>query len=67
MYKVIVRFKDLQDDNHVYLVGDTFPRKGAEVSAKRISELSTKKNRRGIALIEEVEVSEEVHSAYRGS
>ena len=55
MYKVAVSFTDLQDDNHIYLVGDSFPRKGVEVSDKRISELSSIKNKRGVALIEKVE------------
>lgn len=54
MYKVIVRFKDLQDNNHVYNAGDNFPRNGVNVSKKRIKELSSDKNRRGIPLIEEV-------------
>lgn len=55
MYKVVLSFTDLQDDNHVYLVGDSFPRKGVEISDKRIAELSSNKNKRGIALIEKVE------------
>ncbi len=54
MYKVIVRFKDLQDNNHVYNVGDIFPHKGINVSKKRIKELSSNKNRRGVPLIKEV-------------
>lgn len=54
MYKVAVSFTDLQDDNHVYLVGDSFPRKGVEISDKRISELSSIKNERGVTLIEKV-------------
>ena len=54
MYKVIKFFTDLQDDRHAYNVGDEFPREGVEVSAKRLKELSTDKNKRGVALIEEV-------------
>lgn len=54
MYKVIIRFKDLQDNNHVYNVGDIFPHKGVNVNKKRIKELSSDKNRRGVPLIEEV-------------
>lgn len=55
MYKVIKTFTDLQDDNHKYITGDTYPRDGVEVSEERIKELSTKKNRRGIILIEKID------------
>ena len=54
MYKVLIEFADLQDKEHVYLVGDEFPRKGFSVSDERIKELSTATNRRGVPLIEEV-------------
>lgn len=53
-YKVIVYFTDLQDDNHPYQVGDVFPRKGKRVTKKRIAELASNANRRGMPLIEEV-------------
>lgn len=55
MYKVIAYFVDLQDNNHEYRVGDTFPRKGHKVNADRLAELSGKENKRGIPLIEKVE------------
>lgn len=54
MYKVIKRFKDLQDNDHIYHAGDTFPREGVEVSEDRINELSSDVNRRGEPLIEAV-------------
>ena len=54
MYKVIESFTDLQDNNYVYYVGDTFPHNGAEVVAERIAELESDKNRLGVPLIEEV-------------
>lgn len=54
MYKVIKRFRDLQDNNHSYSVGDTFPHNGVEVDAERIAELARDKNRLGIPLIEEI-------------
>ena len=54
MYKVIESFTDLQDNNYVYYVGDTFPRNGVEVGAERIAELSSDKNLQGVPLIEEV-------------
>lgn len=55
MYKVICPFVDLQDDNFPYGIGDKYPRKGLRVTKKRIAELSSKKNRRGIILIEKVD------------
>ena len=54
MYKVIESFTDLQDNNYVYYVGDTFPHNGVEVVAERIAELASDKNRLGIPLIEEI-------------
>lgn len=54
MYKVIHYFTDLQDDNHEYNVGDTFPRIGLEVSDKRIRELAGSDNKQYKPLIEEV-------------
>ena len=54
MYKVIKSFTDLQDNNHAYYVGDTFPRNGVEAGAERIAELSSDKNLQGVPLIEEV-------------
>jgi hypothetical protein len=55
MYKVIKHFTDMQDGNHPYNVGDTFPREGAKVLASRYKELASSKNRQGCPLIEEVE------------
>lgn len=54
-YVTIKFFTDLQDNNHVYNVGDPYPRDGVVVSPKRIEELSTNKNRRGVPLIKLVE------------
>lgn len=58
MYKVIERFKDLQDKNYFYDVGDTFPRKGKRPSKARIAELLGSDNRRGRPVIAEVEEEE---------
>lgn len=55
MYKTVVMFTDLQDNNYRYEVGDEYPRLGLKPSLARIKELSTPANRRGVALIEEVE------------
>ena len=54
MYKVIESFTDLQDNNYVYYVGDTFPHNSVDVDSERIAELSSDKNRLGVPLIEEV-------------
>lgn len=54
MYQVTELFADLQDNSRVYIPGDVFPRKGVEVSDKRLEELSTCNNLRGIPLIKMV-------------
>ena len=54
MYKVIKSFTDLQDNNHAYYVGDTFPHNGVEVDAERVAELTSDKNLQGVPLIEEI-------------
>lgn len=54
MYKVIKKFRDLQDGNHLYEVGETYPREGKKASQKRLAELSGTGNRSGMALIEEI-------------
>ena len=54
MYRVIKAFTDLQDKKYAYSAGDIFPREGVSVSAERLEELSSDKNKRGIPLIEEV-------------
>lgn len=54
MYKTVIEFADLQDHEHIYRVGDEFPRRGFSVSKERIHELATSANRRNVALIEEV-------------
>lgn len=56
-YKVIEKFKDLKDD-HIYEVNDIYPRediKLEDIPQKRIKELTTKKNKIGKILIEEIE------------
>lgn len=55
MYKVIKAFTDLQDNNHLYKEGDTYPREGVPVLPSRVKELATTANRRGEILIKEVE------------
>ena len=53
-YRVIHTFRDLQDEEYVYKVGDKYPRKG-RTSKARLEELSTADNKIGVPLIEEVE------------
>lgn len=59
MYRVIKYFTDLQDNNHEYNVGDIYPHNKKKVSASRIKELATDKNRRGVPLIEKVQEPKE--------
>lgn len=51
MSKVIIAFADLQDDGHIYNVGDEYPRAGVTVSEERLEQLASNRNRRGVALI----------------
>lgn len=54
MYKVLIAFADLQDDNYVYNPGDEYPRQGTIVSKDRYAELSGPDNKMGKPLIEKV-------------
>lgn len=68
MYKVVVKFKDLQDPKkHIYEVGDEFPHNGAKVDKKRIEELAGTKNKIGKVLIEEVEEDVDADGAVSGT
>jgi len=55
MFRVIAEFADLQDDNHVYRVGDKYPHTRRKVARKRIEELSSSNNKIGKPLIEKEE------------
>jgi hypothetical protein len=58
VYKVIEKFKDLKDNDHIYEVNDIYPRKDIkleDIPQKRIKELTTTKNKIGKILIEEIE------------
>lgn len=54
MYRVIVKFLDLQD-NYTYNVGETYPRKGAKPSEDRIKTLSSSNNVLGKPIIVKIE------------
>ena len=60
-YIVISSFKDLTDNEHVYSVGDEFPRAGKkieEITEERLQELTTCGNKKGRELIKKLEVEE---------
>lgn len=53
-YEVIKTFADLQDNRHLYNVGDEFPHEGAKVTGDRLKELSGYSNKLGTPLIKEI-------------
>lgn len=58
MYRVIKFFTDLQDNDHPYNAGDSFPREGIEVTEERLAELAGSDNKQGeplIVLVEPIE------------
>lgn len=57
-YTVLSEFADLQDGNHIYRVGDEYPRKGYSPTDERVDELSTGKNLLHKPLIQLVVVQE---------
>ena len=59
MYTVLSEFADLQDGNHIYRVGDEYPRKGYSPTDERVTELSTGKNLLHKPLIQRIAVVEE--------
>ena len=54
MYKVIRDFTDLNDNRHIYRVGDEYPRSGNKVSESRIKELAGYSNNHGEPVIKEI-------------
>lgn len=55
-YIVVHDFKDLKDNDIIYIKGDTYPKRSdAIVSEERIKELSSANNKIGRVLIEEQE------------
>lgn len=54
MYVVIHMFRDVQDNGHIYLPGDSFPRGGVSAEPERIAALLGNQNARGKPLIVEV-------------
>ena len=58
-YTVLSEFADFKDGNHIYRVGDEYPRKGYSPTDKRVDELSTGKNLLHKPLIQLVVVQEQ--------
>ena len=54
MFTVLHEFADMQDNGHVYRVGDVFPRAGYEPGADRLAVLQSNSNRLGEPLISRV-------------
>ena len=57
-YIVVNAFKDLEDNEHIYKVGDEYPRAGREIdeiSKERIYQLTTTNNKRERVLIIKIE------------
>lgn len=53
-YEVIQDFKDLQDNNKIYLKGDTFPKpSNKKIEEERLTELLSDKNNQGRPVIQE--------------
>lgn len=57
-YRVIHKFRDLQDEDHVYREGDWYPRRG-DVDEARAAELMGTNNKIGVPLIEPVQQQKE--------
>lgn len=58
MYKVIRRFHDTKNIDHVYDVGDTYPVDGYKATRTRINELLKGNNAYGQIYLEEVKDKE---------
>lgn len=44
VFTVLINFRDLEDNGHIYRKGSTYPRNGYEPTQERIKELSGKEN-----------------------
>lgn len=54
-YEVIKQFRDLKDDNHVYNVGNKYPRNSKKADEARVKELIGKDNAVKEPVIKEIE------------
>ena len=54
-YKALIDFRDAEDDNKLYQVGEQYPKpSNKKVSQKRLNELAGSENKLGKAVIEKV-------------
>ena len=53
-YTVLKFFTDLQDKDHAYKAGDTYPREGYVPSSERIAELAGSQNKQKTPLIQAI-------------
>lgn len=61
MYIVIKDFKDLEDNDYIYISGDEYPRKGKsieDIPLERINALSSNQNKLGRVLIKKIDTKE---------
>lgn len=58
-YTVLSEFADLHDGNHIYRIGDVYPREGYTPKDERVDELCTGKNLLHKPLIQKVEEAPE--------
>lgn len=65
MFKVIKKFRDLQDNDYIYEVNDIYPHDNREVPVERIEELAGKKNKIGKILIQKLKEEELVELAIK--
>lgn len=55
-YKVVMDFRDAEDDNKLYQSGENYPKpSNKKVTQKRLDELAGSENKIGKAVIEKVE------------
>lgn len=53
-YKVVNKFIDTTDGDHLYNIGDEYPKEGSKGVKKRIDELSKKHPKYKVVFIEEI-------------
>lgn len=53
-YKIVREFKEKKHDDHVYVVGDSYPKESEKATKARLEELSTTKNKYKKVYLEEV-------------
>lgn len=66
-FKVLYSFADREDNNHIYNVGDTYPRDGFVADDERINALSTTENRHGTVFIEKVKDNDDSRTSKSNS